>query len=74
MLHPDEVEEAVGFEMPEGDFETIGGFLFSLLGEIPAVGDHASYEGWEFKVVGMDGKRVDRILVVAPPAAAEEDR
>jgi CBS domain containing-hemolysin-like protein len=75
MLHPDEVEEAVGFAMPEGDFETMGGFLFSLLGEIPAVGDHASYGGWEFKVVGMEGKRVDRVLVVAPPPApAEETR
>ncbi len=75
MLHPDEVREAVGFEMPEGDFETIGGFLLSLLGEIPSIGDHASHEEWEFKVVGMDDKRIDRILVVAPTEGpAEETR
>jgi CBS domain containing-hemolysin-like protein len=73
MLHPDEVEEATGFEMPEGDYETIGGFLFSLLGEIPEVGAHASFNGWELKVVGMDGKRIDRVLIVAPPSPSEED-
>jgi CBS domain containing-hemolysin-like protein len=73
MLHPDEVEETIGFEMPEGDFETIGGFLLSLLGAIPRTGDHASYDGWEFKVVGMDGKRIDRILIVAPPDRPAEE-
>jgi CBS domain containing-hemolysin-like protein len=73
MLHPDEVEETIGFAMPEGDFETIGGFLFSLLGSIPRTGDHASYDSWEFKVVGMDGKRIDRILIVAPPDRPAEE-
>jgi CBS domain containing-hemolysin-like protein len=72
MLRPDEVLEAAGFDMPEGDFETLGGFLLSLFGEIPEIGDHASYEGWELKVVGMDDKRIDRVLVVAPPPGPEE--
>jgi CBS domain containing-hemolysin-like protein len=73
MLHPDEVEDAIGFEMPEGDYETIGGFIVSLLGHIPEVGEHVAYEGWEFKVVAMDGRRVDRILVVAPPPKPTEE-
>lgn len=66
-LHPDEVREASGFEMPEGDYETLAGFLLSVLAQIPKVGDHASYAGWEFKVVEMDGRRIAKVLLVAPP-------
>jgi CBS domain containing-hemolysin-like protein len=66
MLRPDELEENTGFPMPEGDYETFAGFLLSLLGHIPQGGEHASYEGWEFKVVETEGRRISKVLVVAP--------
>jgi CBS domain containing-hemolysin-like protein len=66
MLHPDEVREATGFDMPDGDYETIAGFLMSELDRVPEQGDHASYEGWEFKVIEMDRRRIVKVLVVAP--------
>jgi CBS domain containing-hemolysin-like protein len=66
MLHLDEVREQTGLEIPDGDYETLAGFLLSLLGQIPERGDHVSYDSWEFKVVEMDGRRIDRVLVVAP--------
>lgn len=72
LLHPDEVEEACGFEVPEGDYETLGGFLFDLFGHIPKPGDQAAFRGWEFKVVRMQGNRIDQILVVGKPP--EEER
>jgi len=74
-LHPDELEELTGFEMPEGDYETLAGFLLSLLERIPEQGQHIAYELWEFKVVEMDGKRVARVLIAEPPelASAIED-
>ncbi|MDQ3985882.1 MAG: hemolysin family protein [Actinomycetota bacterium] len=68
MLHPDEVKEAVGLEMAEGDYETLAGFLLALFERIPSPGEHVSYEDWEFKVVEMDGRRIAKVLVVAPPA------
>ena len=74
MLHPDEVIEAAGFEMPEGDYETLAGFLFTLFDRIPQVGDHTSSDGWEFKVVEMDGHRISKVLVVAPPDLEEPVR
>ena len=58
--------------MPEGDFETLGGFLFTLLGRIPTAGDHAAYGGWEFKVTEMDGHRIATVLAVQ--SAAEPAR
>ena len=72
LLRPDEVEEKCGFEMPEGDFETLAGFLLDRFGRIPKPGDHISYEGWEFKVVAMDGKRIDQVLLVAVPNDDDE--
>lgn len=74
MLHPDEVQMQSSFEMPEGDYDTLAGFLLSLFDRIPEVGDHISHEGWEFKVVEMDRKRIAKVLMVAPvPAAAEPE-
>jgi CBS domain containing-hemolysin-like protein len=73
MLHPDEVLDATGFEMPEGDYETFAGFIVSEFDRIPEVGDHISHNGWEFKVVEMDGRRVARVLVVRPTNGDEEE-
>ena len=73
MLHPDEVRDATGFEMPEGDYETLAGFLLMLFNRIPNSGDHAVYEGWEFKVVEMEGRRISQVLVVAPPPDEREE-
>lgn len=67
LLHPDELEDATGFVMPEGDYETLAGFLLTLFDRIPEQGDHTGYGGWEFKVVEMNGKRIARVLIAAPP-------
>jgi CBS domain containing-hemolysin-like protein len=66
LLHPDEMKSECGLEIPEGPYDTLGGFLFSRFNRIPAQGEHISFEGWEFKVVAMDGHRIDRVLVVEP--------
>ena len=71
-MHSAELEEATGFELPEGDFETLAGLLFSLFDRIPAQGEHISYKGWEFKVIEMDRNRIARVLVVAPPQVLEK--
>jgi putative hemolysin len=53
-------------EEETGAYETVGGFVLSRLGHVPAVGDHFEWGGWRFEVVDMDGRRIDRIL--ATPA------
>ena len=50
-----------------GDFETLGGFLMASLGRIPETGDAYSWDNFNFEVVDMDGRRIDRVLV--SPAA-----
>jgi CBS domain containing-hemolysin-like protein len=65
-LHLDEVEDATGFEVPEGPYETLAGFLIDRLGRIPVVGDRVGYEGWTFEVVEMERRRVATVRVTAP--------
>jgi CBS domain containing-hemolysin-like protein len=68
-LHPDEVREACGFEMPDGDvdFDTLAGFVLERLGRIPEVGDGFTHDGWSVEVAAMDHRRVASVRLVAPP-------
>jgi len=73
MAHPDELRDLTGFEMPEGDYETLAGFLLDLFDRIPSSGDQISYDGWEFKVVEMEKRRIAQVLMVRETADAAED-
>lgn len=65
-LHADEVVDATGFEMPDGDYETIAGFVLDALGRIPDEGDALEHDGWQLEVVAMDRLRVASVQLVAP--------
>jgi CBS domain containing-hemolysin-like protein len=62
-LHHDEVQDACGFEVPEGDYETLAGFVLDQLGRVPDVGDGFHYDGWEVEVVALDGRRISTVLL-----------
>ncbi|MCE7929320.1 MAG: CBS domain-containing protein, partial [Chloroflexi bacterium CFX7] len=59
-----DVEDATGAELASEDYDTVGGFIMSRLGRIPRVGDRVDVPGYQFRVMAMDGRRVDRVLVV----------
>ena len=68
-LHPDEVNDAVGFEMPEGEYETLAGLVLDRLGHIPEPGEMVEVDGWRIEVVAMDRLRIATVRIVAPPEA-----
>ena len=49
--------------IPEGDWTTLGGYAFAMLGRLPRVGDRATFPGGELEVVAMDGRRVAALRV-----------
>lgn len=49
--------------IPEGDWTTLGGYVFAMLGRLPHMGDRATYGGGELEVVAMDGRRVAAVRV-----------
>ena len=53
--------ERLGSEHPE--YHTLAGFILELAGEIPREGAYFDYSGFRFKIVDMDGNRIDKIMV-----------
>ncbi|GAA4678695.1 hemolysin family protein [Pseudonocardia yuanmonensis] len=70
LMRGDEVVEATGFHMPEGDYETLAGMVLEKLGRIPDVGDDVSVDGWRVTVMRRDRNRVAelRLARLAPEA------
>jgi putative hemolysin len=66
------IEAALPNEV-SAEFQTLGGFVVTQLGRIPAAGDYFDWSGWRFEVVDMDKRRVDKVLVgKTPPPAAQK--
>ncbi len=49
--------------IPEGEWSTLGGFVFGALGRVPKIGDRVRIIGGELEVVAMDGRRVAAVRV-----------
>jgi putative hemolysin len=71
LLTPADFKAAFGLELPDGSFETVGGYLASLRGSIPEVGDKFTVTGWTFIVHSKQGPRLDRIRLIRPTKPAE---
>ncbi|MFL5318961.1 MAG: hemolysin family protein [Myxococcaceae bacterium] len=59
-------ERAFATTLPDGEFETLGGFLATLSGSIPEVGDKFTWGGFTFVVMTKDGAKLERVRVVKP--------
>ncbi|HSK58398.1 MAG TPA: hemolysin family protein [Actinomycetospora sp.] len=74
LLHRSDVEEQTGVTLPEGPFDTLGGFVLQELGRMPQVGDVVEDLGHRFTVAAVDGRRVARVRITPlTPAAGEHD-
>jgi putative hemolysin len=71
-LEPADFAKAFDFKLPEGEYETVGGFLSSLAGAIPEVGDKFFVNGWTFAVQSKQGPKLERIRVLKPKAPLTE--
>jgi len=57
------LEELFGVDVPEDDFESIGGLVFSLIGKIPRTGDRIKYENLILEIVEADERKISKIKV-----------
>ena len=62
-LRIDEAERITGLDLPEGEYETIAGFIMDRLGRIPKRRDVVEHEGWIVRVLAMRRRRVEQVLV-----------
>ena len=79
LLNLDDFEDETGVELPEGPYETVGGFIIARLGRLPEVGDRTDFDSHRIVVREVDGRRISRVLVSTlasdpdPDPAAGED-
>ncbi|HKI54784.1 MAG TPA: hemolysin family protein [Anaerolineales bacterium] len=69
MLEVDEFKEIFDFkELPhENEYETLSGFMMMSLGRVPKETDYFEWNSYNFEVIDMDGRRVDKVLVTTLP-------
>jgi putative hemolysin len=60
-------------DIPEGDWSTLGGFVFGELGRVPKPGDRVRFPGGELEVAAIDGRRVTAVRVLSHERASEGD-
>jgi putative hemolysin len=71
-LDVEEFARSFGTPLPEGEYGTLGGYLSSVAGAIPEVGDRFNFEALQFTVASKKGQRLDKVRVarLKPPASS----
>lgn len=69
----EEFNEYFGTTFADDEFETLGGIIMKAFGRVPERGDELDYEGFNFKVLRADQRRVQILRVIARPEASLED-
>ena len=66
-VHLDEINERFDLEIPEdGDYDTIGGFIFSQLGHIPMVGEEVYWGKLRIEVTEASLRRIEKVQLRLP--------
>lgn len=70
----EELEERFGISFEEEEFETINGFLISRMDRIPEPDEQfdVDYKGYNFKILSVENKMIDSVLVTRLPETEEE--
>ncbi|MGD0380211.1 MAG: hemolysin family protein [Acidimicrobiales bacterium] len=69
----DDVRDQLGIDIPEGEYVTLGGFLFDAFGHIPEEGERLTHAGWELRVAEMDKRRVAKVVVQSAEGTGAEE-
>jgi CBS domain containing-hemolysin-like protein len=72
--HLEELEDLVGVELAEGPYETVGGLILSILGEVPEFGAVVEAQGLRMTVEKVSERRIETVRVERPAAPEERPR
>ncbi|MGA7878904.1 MAG: hemolysin family protein [Desulfoferrobacter sp.] len=62
-LDVEELEDYLKVEFPEGKFESVGGFIISLLGRVPEVGERIEYKNIEMVIEAANSRKIEKIRI-----------
>jgi putative hemolysin len=58
-----EANDEMELDLPEGDYDTVAGFVLYLLGQIPKQGDHLKYKNLKIAITKMSGAKIDEVVI-----------
>jgi putative hemolysin len=68
----DEVNDLLDTELPDQEWDTVGGLMLGLLGSIPEQGEEVTYQNLVFKAEKVNGRRIAKVLITRKPEGAEQ--
>jgi CBS domain containing-hemolysin-like protein len=68
----DDVSEVLGRDLPDTEWDTVGGLVFNLLGHVPEAGETVRFQGLEFRTERVDGRRITSVVII-PVEEPEDD-
>jgi len=69
----DDLNDLLGINLPDDDWDTVGGFVFGTLEHVPAVGESVVHDGWRFTAAEMDGRRIRQVKVTVEPGVGDDE-
>ena len=69
----DEVNEVLGVELPDTEWDTVGGLVFNLLGHVPKTGETVRFQGLELRAERVEGRRIALVAIVPVDEPAKRD-
>ncbi len=72
----DELAQRLAVEIERGGFETVGGYLLSHIGRVPAVGEKFEIDGLTVEVLEVERRRINRVRIckeLSPPVETEDE-
>jgi CBS domain containing-hemolysin-like protein len=63
----DELSEALGVELPDTEWDTVGGLVFNLFGHVPEAGERVKFQGLEFCTERVEGRRIQSVAIRPTP-------
>jgi len=62
-MRVDEVNAQLGLDLPQGDYETVAGFILSVLGHIPQTGEQLRYGNLRLVITEMRGPKIEKVTI-----------
>jgi Mg2+/Co2+ transporter CorC len=59
----DEINDLLDANLPEGDWDTVGGLIYSRLGHVPVEGETLDLDGWRLTAQRIQGRRIGRVRI-----------
>ena len=63
----------IDLSLPDSEFESLGGFITTFLGDLPSQGDVITYESIEMTILEADDRRIKRVKIIRRPTDDEKE-